>query len=168
MTFGKKLQMIDRIKGISQADIRRGINRRASSGAISNWFNEKYIPDGDVCLIVARFVGVPLEILVDPSVTEEEFEKHLRGHDAMDPDQRAMFDLAKLYGWRTLVDRVTSINRSKPDVEPIVLTVSSDPTKPGVQDGGYQRSSEDIEREKKEDGRRRLGEKGQAIKRKNY
>ncbi|QRN85414.1 helix-turn-helix transcriptional regulator [Clostridia bacterium] len=73
MTFGEKLQMLRKQKGMSQEQL--AVQVEVSRQSISKWELGESSPDIDRILILSRYFGVSTDYLLDDTWEEKEEEK---------------------------------------------------------------------------------------------
>jgi transcriptional regulator with XRE-family HTH domain len=106
MTFGQKLEVRRRALGLSQIDIvdrlkKRGRKKGAGRATVSNWFNSKSIPPGDICLQLAEVLEVPIEYLLDDRIS---LPLPPKAHEA--PGMVVLMGIVNRIGMEAAIDRL--------------------------------------------------------------
>lgn len=79
--FGKNLKYLRLIKGLTQEEFGEKIGYAKTT--IAGWENNRYQPDIDTMIKIAKFFNVSMDVLLGTGLTEKETDNFLRLKNAL-------------------------------------------------------------------------------------
>ncbi len=110
-------------KGLKASDVSKATGIR--SGVFSDWKAGRYVPKADKMKLIADFLGIPVESLIDVQISGQQPEYYIDDEAAQygqaifeDPDLRALFQAVqgiRKEDMRLMVDMAKRFKETNPD-----------------------------------------------------